>query len=143
MRGKAAATIYQNSPPLIFFSPFIHLKSASRICPCQCEMKLQGWFQEHWHEAALGEQSQNQGLLLCNLVGSHFSQTLELIDFRTRILKGANSFFSLYTYSTLKSQFIDLLIEYLAQGKEDISISISIYLFYQKLIQIKSIWIQF
>lgn len=84
-----------------FFSPFIHLKSASRICSCQCEMKLQGWFQEHWHEAALGEQSQNQWLLLCNLVGSRFSQTLELINFRTRILKGANRFFFLCTHILL------------------------------------------
>lgn len=42
---------------------------------------------------ALGGQSQNPWLLLCNLVGNRFSQTLELINFRTRILKGANSFF--------------------------------------------------
>lgn len=36
-------------------------------------------------------------LLLSNLVGSVFSQTLELINIRTRILKGANSSFFLCT----------------------------------------------
>lgn len=40
---------------IFFFFAFIHLRSVFRICPCQCEIKLQGWFQEYWHETALGK----------------------------------------------------------------------------------------
>lgn len=87
---KEAATIYQNSQQPLFSPLFIHLKSYSRICPCQCEMKPQGWLQ-NWHETALGVQSQKSLFLLPDLVGNSSCRHWNLLTSEPGTFKGASS----------------------------------------------------
>lgn len=124
---KAAATIYQNPPPIFFTLPFIHFKSDMEFVLVSMKWNHKAASKRTGKKLPWVYKVRNHWLPLCDLVGSWFSQTLQLINFRTGDpLKEPTVPFSLHRHLDLRSHLLVLLIDNFAHTAKNIGFCINL-----------------